>query len=109
MNTSTVVIGLVLIVMGVLTVWLFCLGGLLILIGLVVMIVGLVQSEPRAAVVQYYGYPPQGQPGAYQQPVIQYAPAAPGQQVFCPYCGARLAPGALMCPYCGRGLAQDKK
>ena len=95
MNTSTVVIGLVLIVIGVLTIWLFCLGGILILVGLIVMIVGLVQSE-KPAVVQYYGHPPVQYAG--QQMQAQYPLGSPGSTNFCPYCGRQVAPNAVSCP-----------
>ena len=101
MNTNTVVIGVVMIVIGIFTVWIFCLGGLLILIGFIVMIVGLIQSDPRPPVTYVYGgqYAPPAQYGQYQQPV-----APPGTVNFCQYCGHWLAPGALMCPGCGRRL-----
>lgn len=97
MNTSTVVIGLVLIVVGVLFGWLFCLGGVLVVVGLVVMIIGLVQSEEPKTVIQYYG--PQLQTG------VQHGPnytGPPGSVNFCPYCGMQVPPGALSCMRCGR-------
>jgi len=97
LNTSTVVIGLVLIVIGVLFGWLFCLGGILVVVGLIVMIVGLVQSEEPKTVVQYYGMPPQT--GMY--PGI-YVTGPPGSVNFCPYCGMQLPSGAVSCMRCGR-------
>ena len=52
MNTGTVIVGLVLILIGVLAFWLCCLGGLFILIGLVVVLIGLVQHDKVPAAVQ---------------------------------------------------------
>lgn len=101
MNTNTVVIGLVMIVIGIFTFWIFCLGGFLILIGFIVLIVGLIQSEPQPPVTYGYGgqYAPPVQYGQYQQ---QFG--LPGTVNFCQYCGQSLAPGALMCPGCGRRI-----
>ncbi len=98
MNTSTVILGLVLMVVGFLTLWVLCLGGLLFLLGFVVLILGLVQSEPPPRVVYTYG-PYGGQYTQYQQPI-----GPPGTVNFCPYCGQQVVPGALACPRCGRRL-----
>lgn len=99
MNTSTVVIGLVLIVIGVLFGWLFCLGGVLVIVGLVVMIVGLVQSEEPKTGVQYYGQPP----GTWPQQGPYYAGPA-GSVNFCPFCGMQVPPEAASCMRCGRSI-----
>ena len=107
MNTATVVIGLVLIVVGILTVWLFCIGLVFILIGFIVMLVGLVLSEEPKTVVQYYGVPPPGTPGYGPQQMMQYPMGPPGSTNFCPYCGRQLAYGAVFCPGCGRKITQS--
>jgi hypothetical protein len=104
LNTSTVVIGLVLIVVGVLTIWLFCLGGILILVGLIIMIIGLFQSE-EPAVVQYVVQTP-GQYGG-QQVQTQSPLGPPGSANFCPYCGRQVVPGASYCPGCGRPIQKS--
>ncbi len=98
MNTGTVVIGLVFIVIGLFTVWLFCIGVIFIIVGFIIMIVGLVQSgEPKTVVV----YGPPGPYGVqYQHPV-----GASGTTNFCQHCGRQVAPGAVWCPGCGRKLA----
>lgn len=102
MNTGTVVVGLVLIVVGILFGWLFCLGIILVPVGFIVMIIGLIQSEEPRTVVQYYGTPP---PPAYGAPggQVQYSADGPtGSKNFCSYCGRRIAPDAAYCPGCGR-------
>ncbi len=101
MNTSTVVIGLILIVIGILFGWILCLGIILVPVGIIIMVVGLVQSEKPNTVVQYYGAPPPGQIAQGGQ--AQYsAGGPPGTTNFCPYCGRQVAPGAVWCPGCGR-------
>jgi hypothetical protein len=105
MNTGTVVIGLVFIVIGIFTVWLFCLGLIFILVGFIIMIVGLVQSDKPKTVVHYYGVPPPGAPGYGPQQMPRYPTGPPGATNFCSYCGRQLAPGAVYCPGCGRKLA----
>jgi hypothetical protein len=106
MNTSTVVIGLALIVIGVLFGWLCCLAGVLIPIGFIIMVIGLVQSEEPKTIVQYYGAPPPGQV-AWGGPV-QYSPGGPpGTVNFCPYCGRPVAPDSVWCPGCGRSLKKQ--
>ncbi len=99
MNTSTVVVGLVLIVVGVLLGWLFCIGGVLVIVGLIVMIIGLVQAEEPKTAVQYYGPPAPGVP-----PQGVYVQGAAGSVNFCPYCGMRVPAGAASCMSCGRPI-----
>ena len=84
LNSDTVVIGLLLILIGVFFGWLFCFGGLLAIIGLVVLVWGLIENEEQKVVVQYY--------------------AQPGERNFCPVCGQQVVPGAIRCPSCGRAL-----
>ncbi len=105
METDTVVVGLVLIVIGIIFGFLFCLGGVLVLVGLVVMIVGLLDTEKPKTVIQYYGQPPAGYgpPGAQ----IQYQMGSAGSTNFCQHCGQQIAAGAVRCPGCGRGLADS--
>ncbi|MDH4123768.1 MAG: zinc-ribbon domain-containing protein [Thermoplasmata archaeon] len=103
MNTSTVVIGLVLIVIGFIFFWLFCLGVILVLAGLVVMVIGLMQEEQPRTVVQYY--PPMYPQQPYQQqPYYQVPGTQQGAMNFCQSCGQQLYPGAQSCPRCGRRM-----
>jgi uncharacterized Zn-finger protein len=86
MNTDTVAVGIILIVVGVVFGALLCFGGVLAIVGLVLLIMGLVESEPAARV-----YVP-----------AQVGPA--GSINFCPYCGQNVFAGAVRCPNCGRAL-----
>jgi membrane protease subunit (stomatin/prohibitin family) len=90
------------IVVGIFFGWLFCLGGLLVLVGFIVLIVGLVETEKPKTVIQYYGQPQAGY-GA-QGTQIQYQTGPSGTINFCPNCGQQVVPGAVRCPRCGRGL-----
>ena len=100
MNTSTVVIGLVLIVVGIAFGWLCCLSAILIPIGFVIMVIGLIQSEKPKTVIQYYGAPPPGQ-AAWDGQAQYPAGGPPGATNFCSYCGRQVAPDADWCPGCG--------
>lgn len=111
MNTNTVVIGLVLMVLGVVLFLIFiCLGALLVLAGFIVMIIGLTQSEPKKVIIQTA-------PGVFVQvpeenvravrPGIQsvYGPAAAPE--FCPSCNMPLRPIDMWCPHCGRQIVRE--
>ena len=105
MNTGTVVIGLVLIVIGVFFGWILCFGIVIIPVGFIVMLIGLVQKEEPATVVQYYGSPPLGySPSAAHSPPVA---GPPGSTNFCQYCGRQLAPDAAYCPGCGKFLKKQ--
>src|SRR5512137_2995546 len=106
MKTETVVIGLVLIVVGLFTIWLFCIGLIFLIAGFVIMIFGLVQNEEPKTIVQYYGVPPPGAVQYGQQQMPMYPAGPPGTANFCQYCGRQVMPGAVWCPGCGRKLTQ---
>lgn len=112
MKESYVILGIVLGVIGLLTVW-FC-GWILIIIGIILFVFGIVAEEPPVIVQQtgYYQQPP----GYYQQPSPYYQPPPPpqyqqapqpgGPQYSCAYCGAPLTyvqqSGRWFCQYCNK-------
>jgi hypothetical protein len=104
-NTSTVVIGLVLIAIGIIFGWLCCLAAIFIPIGFIIMVIGLMQSEKPTTVIQYYGAPPPGHVAPGEQ--VRYSAGPPGAASFCQYCGRQIAPDAAWCPGCGRPLKKQ--
>ena len=106
MNTSTVVVGLVLIVIGIVFWWLCCFAAIFVPIGFIIMVIGLLQREKPRTVIQYYGTPPPGQ--VAQSGQVQVSMGAPSGNVnFCSYCGRQVGPGAVWCPGCGRSLGRQ--
>ncbi|HLE46445.1 MAG TPA: hypothetical protein VI915_05645 [Thermoplasmata archaeon] len=88
-QTELVVLGAVLLIVGILTVWL-CVGIPILIVGIVLLIYGLVHEEPRP-MFMYPGYAP-----AYVPQAAALCPAcgSPMQWVpqysrwYCPRCGA---------------------
>ena len=88
LNDETVIAGVIMIVVGIFFGWLFCLGGVLVLVGIVLLIVGLVEDEKTGVNVR-----------------PRYPMGPPGSSNFCPHCGQQVPAGAVSCSGCGRGLA----
>jgi len=83
MKEGYVVLGVVLGIIGLLTIW-FC-GWILMVIGLVFFIYGLIASDPQPIVIYQQQPPP-----VYYHNAPQQQPMG-GQQYFCAYCGKPLA------------------
>lgn len=100
MKEGYVILGIILGVIGLLTVW-FC-GWILIIIGIILFVYGLVASDPQPPpIMQQAGYYQQ-QPGYYpQQPVYTQQPTAYYQQPPPPQ---PYGPPQYPCAYCGRPM-----
>lgn len=90
-DETTVLVGAVLIVVGVLFGWVICLGWLVIIAGIIVLVAGLMRPD------QHRPIPPQ-----LRYPAYPYGP--PGARRFCQYCGNPVPPDSTICPSCGRRL-----
>ncbi len=91
MDESTVIVGVILIVVGVVFAWAICLGPLIAVAGIVVLVAGLVRPDPHRPV-----------PPALRYPAYPYGP--PGARMFCHYCGNPVPANAIQCPSCGRRI-----